>query len=127
MPAPKPPRAKDGDVVDLTMLSSTMMYAEVYNIMMEPDRYIGKTIRMNRPYYASYFEDTEQYYHFVIIEDATACCQEGLEFTWKGDYKYPDDYPVDGTIIEISGVLESYDENGDTYYGIVSDGIDIVQ
>ena len=32
--------------VDLTTLSSTMVYAEVFNMMMSPDDYIGKTIRM---------------------------------------------------------------------------------
>ena len=28
--------------VDLTLLSSTMVYSEVYNMMVDPDSYIGK-------------------------------------------------------------------------------------
>ena len=33
--------------LDLTSMSGTMVYSEVYNIMSNPDEYIGKTIRMN--------------------------------------------------------------------------------
>lgn len=32
--------------VDLTGMSSTMVFAEVYNMMMEPESYEGKTVRM---------------------------------------------------------------------------------
>lgn len=102
--------------VDLTKLSSIMVYAEVYNMMTSPDEYLGKTVKMQGPYYASYFEDTKKYYHYVIIEDATACCQQGLEFIWDGEHKYPNDYPIDGTNIEVTGVFGSYEELGLTYY-----------
>jgi len=109
--------------VDLTLLSSTMVYAEVYNIMTNPDNYMGKTIKMKGPYYASYYEKTELYYHYVVVEDATACCQQGLEFIWKGEHKYPADYPEDKTKIEVTGVFGSYDELGKTYYYILVDDI----
>ena len=42
---PSQPYAGKVDV-DLTVLSSTMVYAEVFNMMMSPDDYIGRTIRM---------------------------------------------------------------------------------
>ncbi|MBR1736522.1 MAG: hypothetical protein IJ736_05845, partial [Firmicutes bacterium] len=32
--------------VDLTAMSSTIVYSEVYNMMYEPNEYIGKTIKM---------------------------------------------------------------------------------
>jgi hypothetical protein len=107
--------AGDADV-DLTVLSSTLVYAEVYNIMTSPDDYMGKTIKLSGPYYASYYEDTGKYYHHVIVEDATACCQGGLEFKWNGDHAYPDDYPENNTRIEVAGVFGSYEELGQTYY-----------
>ena len=112
--------------VDLTVLSSTMVYAEVYNIMTSPDEYMGKTIKMNGPYYASFYDETGLYYHYVVIEDATACCQQGLEFIWKGDHKFPDDYPEEETKIEVTGVFGSYDELGDTYYYLAVDDISII-
>ena len=112
--------------IDLTVLSSTMIYAEVYNIMTHPDEYMGKTIKMSGPYYASFYDATGLYYHYVVIEDATACCQQGLEFNWKGEHIYPDDYPEDGTKIEVTGVFSSYDELGRTYYYIAVDDISIL-
>jgi hypothetical protein len=115
-------QAGDADV-DLTALSSTMVYAEVYNMMTSPDDYIGKTIKMSGPYYASYYEETEQYYHYVVIEDATACCQQGLEFVWSGEHSYPADYPDDNTRVEVTGVFDSYEELGTTYYHLVVDDI----
>jgi hypothetical protein len=106
--------------VDLTALSSTMVYGEVFNMMQNPDDYVGKTIKANGPYYASFFPETGEYYHFVIVRDATACCQQGLEFKVDGNpelaYRYPEDFPTDETLVELVGVYNAYEELGETYY-----------
>ena len=112
--------------VDLTAMSSTMVYAEVYNILTNPDEYFGKIIKMSGPYYASYYDVTGQFYHYVIIEDAAACCQQGLEFIWSGKHNYPDDYPEDNVKIEVAGAFEQYDELGVTYYYLGVDEIKIL-
>jgi len=113
--------------VDLTTLSSTMIYAEVNNIITNPEDYIGKTIRMSGPYYVSFYDITNLYYHYVIIEDATACCSQGLEFIWSGDHSYPDDYPKEQTKIEVVGVYGSYEELEITYYYLAVDDIFILE
>lgn len=42
------PTASAGGIdVDLTALSSTMVYSEVYNIITNPEDYIGKTVKMH--------------------------------------------------------------------------------
>ena len=108
--------------VDLTALSSTMVYAEVYNIMTNPDDYFGKTIKVSGPYAALYYDKTGLFYHYVVIEDATLCCQNGLEFIWNGEHAFPDDYPDERTQIEITGMFGSYKEFGqDCYYLDVDD------
>lgn len=112
--------------VDLTALSSTMVYAEVYNMTTSPDDYMGKTIKMSGPYYASFYDETDSYYHYVIIEDAAACCQSGLEFIWNGEHNYPNDYPTENTKIEVSGVFGSYEELGQTYYYLAVDEITVL-
>ena len=113
--------------VDLTALSSTMVYAEVFSMMSHPEEYMGKTIRINGPYYTSYYDETGLYYHYVIIVDATACCQNGLEFIRSGNYKYPEDYPEDSAIIEVTGIFESYDELGRTYYYLATDDMRVLR
>jgi len=108
----------------LTLLSSTMVYSEVYNMMVNPDNYLGKTIKIIGPYNAEYFEETGKYYHFIIISDATACCQNGIEFIWDDNsHTYPDDYPEDNTIIEVVGIFSSYEESGGTYYYLKTEAI----
>lgn len=104
----------DGVDYDLTAMSSDMVYATVYQMMVDPGTYIGKTFRMEGLYYANYYEPTAQYYHYCIIQDATACCAQGLEFVWEdGSHTYPDEYPKDNTEVIVEGTFETYREDGD--------------
>ena len=105
----------DSDVdYDLTNMNKDMVYATVYQMMVEPDKYIGKTFRIDGLYYAGKNEKTGTYYHYCIIKDALACCSQGLEFVWgDGSHVYPDEYPKDETEIEVKGTFETYKESGD--------------
>lgn len=107
--------------VDLTKLSSTMVYSEVYNMMAAPEDYIGKTVRMSGQFALYQATDAngqpvpDQIYFACVIADATACCQQGLEFILSGDAKYPNDYPELGTFITVVGEFQTYME-GDYQY-----------
>ena len=109
-----PQTSNDLDV-DLTKLSSTMVYSEVYNMMYTPADYIGKTVKMKGQF--AYYEDpeTKTQYFACIIADATACCSQGLEFSLTGEYTYPNDYPELGSEITVTGTFEVYTENGYQY------------
>ena len=75
---------------DLTQMSSDMVYATVYQLMVKPDEYVGKTFRIDGNFYATYYEPTQKYYFYCVIQDATACCAQGLEFLWDdGTHVYP--------------------------------------
>lgn len=103
----------DADV-DLTVMGSDMIYATVFQMMMEPMTYTGKTVKMQGTYYSSYYEPTNQRYYFVMIEDAAACCSQGIEFVWgDGTHTYPNEYPEDYSEVEVIGVFETYKEEGD--------------
>lgn len=106
----------DGIDIDFTQLSANLVYAEVYNIMQAPEDYIGKTLKIDGLYYASYYDVTDQFYHFILIEDALACCQQGLEFKWSGGHEYPADYPDELAEIQLVGTFDDYVEDGTTYY-----------
>jgi hypothetical protein len=60
--------------LDLSALSGTVVYSQVYDMMMEPERYMGMQVRMKGSF--SYFQDpeTKKEYFAVVIADATACC-----------------------------------------------------
>ncbi len=106
--------ATDVDV-DLTVLSATMVYSEVFSMTTNPKDYIGKSVRMRGD--LAYFKDeaTGKEYFACIIRDATACCAQGIEFELAGDYKYPDDYPELGSEITVSGVFDTYSEGEGKY------------
>ncbi|MGN0665517.1 MAG: hypothetical protein ACI4KF_03215 [Huintestinicola sp.] len=109
--------------IDLTELSSTMVYSEVYNIMSDPESYRGKTIRAGGTFGAFYDSKMNQSYYAVLIADATACCEQGIEFVLSGEHTWPDDYPELDDPIEIYGVFGSYSFNDNTYYCIYTDEI----
>ena len=116
----EPPQASaDGAEVDLTALSSTMVYSEVYNMMCEPDRYLGKRIKMNGQFAVYENPNTGAVYTACIIMDATACCSQGLEFVLAGEPSYPADYPEPGTEITVVGTFQTYEENGYMDYHLV--------
>ncbi|MBQ6196772.1 MAG: hypothetical protein IJK47_05020 [Lachnospiraceae bacterium] len=105
----------DGVDVDLTKLSSTMVYSEVYNMMVSPEKYIGKTVKM-KGLFAYYHDEAADIYYFAcIIQDATACCAQGIEFVLTEDYTYPDDYPEVNEEICVVGVFDTYQEGDYTY------------
>ena len=100
--------------LDLSVLSGTVVYSQVYDMMMEPERYIGMQVRVKGSF--SYFQDpaTMKEYFAVIIADATACCAQGIEFVWDG-HKYPEDYPPLDTELTVTGTFNTYEENGFVY------------
>ena len=109
--------AKTDVDIDLTVMNSNMVYSTVYQMMAEAPDYVGKTVRMKGTYYSSYDETTDTRYFFIIIQDATACCQQGLEFIWDdGSHKFPDEYPEDGTEAVVAGTFETYKDNPDDVY-----------
>ncbi len=102
----------DDDIdVDLTKLSSTMVYSEVYNMMYAPEDYIGKIVKMNGTFVIYLNEDETQFYPAVIIQDATACCSQGIEFLLEGNPPYPEGYPELKTDITVIGTFEIYEED----------------
>ena len=100
--------------IDLTVLSSTMVYAQVYDMVYNGEKYLGMSVKAKGPFAYCQNENGEEFFA-VIISDATACCAQGLEFVLDGDYKYPDDYPELGTEITITGVFNYYEENGNKF------------
>lgn len=107
--------AYDSIDVDLTALSSTMVYSEVYNMMVYPDEYIGKSVKIKGLFASCYDEADDNYYFACIIQDATACCAQGIEFVLTDDYSYPNDYPQEDAEICVVGVFDTY-QDGDYIY-----------
>lgn len=98
--------AKSVDL-DLTKLSSTLIYSEVYNMLITPDDYKGKIVKMKGQFNQYTDEQTGKTYNAVIIPDATACCQQGLEFELQN--KTNPNFEQ-GTEITVVGTFDTYSE-----------------
>ena len=99
--------------VDLTGMSATMVYAEVYNMLTSPADYLGKTVKMSGSF--SVYEEADRNYYACLIADATACCSQGIEFVLDGDPTYPEDYPELNSLITVTGIFDTYIEDGYLY------------
>ena len=101
--------------LDLTSLSSTLIYAEVSNMMMEPLEYEGKTVKMEGICGTYQDPNTGKKYYACIIQDATQCCAQGREFVLDDDKYTESDYPAQGEEITVKGTFATYQENGGQY------------
>ncbi|MBR0342798.1 MAG: hypothetical protein IJH64_11240 [Oscillospiraceae bacterium] len=105
--APKPAHYDKVDI-DLTALNSNLVYPQVYDMITEPDEYIGKTVKMSGQF--AIYEGEKRVYCACIVADATACCSQGIEFILEGEPPYPEGYPELGEEITVAGVFDTYIE-----------------
>ena len=101
-PAPEKISAEVVDV-DLTALSSTMVYSAVFDIVEKPAAYRGKTIKIRGTYFAMHDPAKDEYHHSCVIWDATACCMQGMEFELADK-----NYPPNETEITLIGKFDVY-------------------
>lgn len=108
---------KDGEVdYDLTVMGADMVYATVYQMMIDPKSYIGKSFKIRGNYYSSYSKDKDVYYHFCMIKDAAACCAQGLELLWADEkMNRHENCPEEDALVTVEGVFETYEEGPNTY------------
>lgn len=97
--------------IDISAMSSDMVYAMVYQLMVNPEEYLGKVIRIKGIHQSNYYEPTGLTYHYAIIQDATACCAQGIEFEMAGG----EAFPPEGVEVTVTGTFDVYEEEGYLY------------
>ncbi len=111
VPTVKVPASNVGEIdVDLTAMSSSVVYSAVYDMITNPASYIGKVIKMTGPIAMYQDPSSDKRYFACIIRDATACCAQGMEFELGSRYSYPEDYPELGTEVTVVGTFDTYTE-----------------
>ena len=98
--------------IDLTKMSVTMIYSQIFNMLIMPEEYVDKTIKVKGAFEIYPNEQGKIDFFTLTVMDATACCKEGIDFIWAGNHTYPDDYPEEGQEITITGSYKSF-ENED--------------
>lgn len=112
----------DPTPLDLTDLNSVMAYAVLFDTVSSASDHIGRQISLTGTYYAEYYSEPDAYYHHVVVSDEQACCSLGLELTWSGEHRYPDDYPEYGSTITVTGTFGYYLVNDQPVYCLLAEG-----
>ena len=101
--------------LDLTKMSATMIYSTMFDMLVMAEDYVDKNIKV-KGWFETYTDpQTAELYYAVVVPDATACCQQGLEFVWPGNHTYPDDFPQPGEDVTITGFYKLIENDGITY------------
>ena len=66
--------------IDLSKMNADLAYAFIFQIVVEPEKYEGKTVRMTGTFETFYDNEPYGRHDYCIITDVLACCAQGLEF-----------------------------------------------
>lgn len=95
--------------IDLTRMNANMVYAEVFNMLIEPEFYEGKTVRIRGSLHIpEQLEGAPPY--SCIVWDATACCPAGLGFYLADDADIT--MPEEDEIITVVGTYTCTELDG---------------
>ena len=100
---------------DLTKMSATMIYSTIFDMLIMPEEYVDKNIKLKGWFETYTNPETAEIFYAVVVPDATACCQQGLEFIWPGDHHYPADFPNPGQDVTVTGIYKLIDKDGFAY------------
>lgn len=112
------------DFIDLSQMSATMVFAELYNVSIYPDSYAGKTLKMRGQFTSVYIEEEDTRYYACYVLDETGCCMQGFEFV-ADDLTFPDDYPEEGAYFTVTGTITLYEKDGQLYRHLTNATIEL--
>lgn len=102
-----------GEVIEI---KEKMFIAQTNDIYLNPDDYLGKTIKLEGLFKTSQYYEMEDPYCFVI-RYGPGCCgydgSAGFEIAWEADRAVP--YPAEDEWVEAVGTLSTYTEDDYPY------------
>ena len=105
--------------IDISRMSGTMVYGQVYQMVMYPSKYLGKHIKMKGIFSSYYDEQLERRFYGCVIQDALACCSQGLAFELAKPREFPKEYPAEGDMITITGDFDFESDEGGGGFPII--------
>lgn len=106
---------------DLSTMKPNMVYVQVFDMLVSPETYENKIIRMKGNFEIYEASEIMGKSYAVIIYDALACCQQGIEFR----YDFENNLPEKGAEIIVTGkfVLSEL-ESGISYNFVQADSVE---
>jgi len=101
--------------IDLTKMNSVMVYAEMFNMLVESELYQDKTVKMKGLLYVSHNNNKTTY--SCLVPDAAACCTQGIDLIFA-DNAQKSKLPKEGEYFTVYGRFISYEEDGFDYIAL---------
>jgi uncharacterized membrane protein YcgQ (UPF0703/DUF1980 family) len=114
----KQPSPAAGDIVEIR---EKMFIAQTNDVYLNPEDYLGKTIKLEGLFKRDQYTGSDTVYCFVLRYGPGCCGSDGnagFEVAWDtSDSKSPVDsqYPEEDDWVEAMGVLSTYEEDGYPY------------
>lgn len=90
--------------LDFTKMNYNMASSVMFEMMIEPEKYIDKTIKINGQFETSIYEENR--YFAIINWDLTGCCPTGLNFIPPDSMIYPYSFPSNSSNITVIGTMK---------------------
>ncbi|MDR3167331.1 MAG: hypothetical protein LBT93_05255 [Treponema sp.] len=107
---------------EVVEIREKMFIAQVNDVYLNPEDYMGKTLKLEGLFQIQYYYNADPYY--FVIRYGPGCCgndgNAGFEVLWDGTFlEIPEEgdpvYPEEGDWVEAVGVLGAYEEDGYPY------------
>ncbi len=109
---------------DLVEIGERLFIAQTNDIYLNPEDYLGKTVKYQGIFKTMDWEETGETYH-CVIRYGPGCCgydgEAGFEVDWAGDWPQEDDW------CEVVGVLEIYEQSGMRYLRLALDSLTVLK
>ncbi|MBQ0052060.1 MAG: hypothetical protein KBT11_08370 [Treponema sp.] len=90
--------------LDFTKMNYNMVSSIMFEMLVEPEKYVDKTIRIDGQFETSVYEGNR--YFAVINWDSTGCCPSGMNFIPPDSMIYPYGFPEAGSLVSVTGVMK---------------------
>lgn len=89
---------------DLSAMNYNMVSSITFDMLITPEKYIGKSIKCKGNFHSSVYEGKR--YFSVITWDPTGCCPAGLDFEPPENMSFPEDFPEIDNDITVYGKMQ---------------------
>ncbi len=97
---------------DLRTMSETMVYSHIFDLMLNPTEYENTRFIINGSLEEKLDLNTGETFYVIFIEDAAACCVQGLEVVFPEDVSIPIFLPQ---TVNLQGTIGVYEFNNSDF------------
>ncbi|MDR3313793.1 MAG: hypothetical protein LBS96_04975 [Oscillospiraceae bacterium] len=119
------PAAAAPNVGGVVEIKEKMFLTQMNEIWLNMEEYLGKTIKLEGIYREEVWEEGKVYHS--VLRNSPGCC--GADGVAGFDVEWPEGtdgaYPAQDAWVAVAGVLERYEENGNTYVRLLLTSLEV--